>query len=92
MRARALIPLLLALPLQVVISSGSPARADWMNLSGAETAPNIVEIVIEDNQVRVDLEVYISDLEAFRDLIPDDWLQGTAVDRPPPEERLRRFA
>ena len=92
MRARALIPLLLALPLQVLMSSGSPARADWMNLSGAETAPNIAEIVIEDNQVRVDLEVYIGDLEAFRDLIPDDWLQGTAVARPAPEERLRRFA
>jgi hypothetical protein len=92
MRARALIPLVLALPLQVLMSWGSPARADWMNLSGAETAPNIVEIVIEDHQVRVALEVYIGDLEAFRDLIPDDWLQGMAVDRPPPEERLRRFA
>ncbi len=92
MRARALIPLLLTLPLQLLMSSGSPARADWMNLSGAETAPNIAEIVIEDNQVRVDLEVYIGDLEAFRDLIPDDWLQGTAVARPAPEERLRRFA
>ena len=92
MRARALIPLLLTLPLQLLMSSGSPARADWMNLSGAETAPNIVEIVIEDDHVRVDLEVYIDDLDTFRDLIPDDWVQDTAVDRPPLDERLRRFA
>ncbi|MCZ6862142.1 MAG: hypothetical protein O7I42_18025 [Alphaproteobacteria bacterium] len=63
-----------------------------MNLSGAETAPNIVEIVIEDNQVRVDLEIYIGDLETFGDLIPDDLLQETAADRPTLDERLRRFA
>ena len=92
MRARALILLLLTSSLQILVSSGNPARADWMNLSGAETAPNIVEFVVEDNHVKVNLEIYIGDLETFGDLIPDDLLQSTAVDRPALKERLRRFA
>ena len=71
MRARALILLLLTSSLQILVSSGNPARADWMNLSGAETAPNIVEFVVEDNHVKVNLEIYIGDLETFGDLIPD---------------------
>jgi hypothetical protein len=32
------------------------ARADWINLTGAETAPNIAEITVYDDRVEVALE------------------------------------
>jgi hypothetical protein len=72
--------------------AASRAQADWMNLTGAETAPNIAEITIGDDRVSLALEVYIEDLETFHDLVPDDWLTGAAPERPALEERLRHFS
>jgi hypothetical protein len=89
--ARQLVQVLVIILLAAV---GAPSRvqADWMNLTGAETAPNIAEITIEDDRVRLVLEVYIGDLETFHDLIPDDLLSDTESERPTLEERLRRFS
>jgi len=70
----------------------TPARADWINLTGAETAPNIAEIYVLDDHVKLVLEVYIGDLETFEELIPDDWVKDPAVRRPGPGERLRTFS
>jgi len=70
----------------------NPARADWINLSGAEVAPNIAELYVLDDRVKLVLEVYVGDLKAFKELIPDDWLKGKDVSRPPAAERMRRFA
>ena len=56
---RLIAPLLVALWL-----CAGPARADWMNLTGAETAPNIAEITIEDDRVRLVLEIYIGTMSA----------------------------
>lgn len=77
--------------LLVVCLSPTDGRADWINLTGAETAPNIAEIYVLDDRVKVVLEVHIRDLDTFEDLVPDDWLQD-AEERTPLEERLRRFA
>ena len=63
-----------------------------MNLTGAETAPNIVEITVLDDRVRIALEIYIGDLETFADLVPDGRLEATSVDRPALADRLKRFA
>ena len=68
------------------------ARADWINLTGAETAPNIAEITVFDDRVEVALEIYIGDLKSFEALIPDDWLKDRVVGRPPLAERLLRFS
>jgi hypothetical protein len=68
------------------------ARADWMNLTGAETAPNIAEITVLDDRVRVALEVYVGDLATFEALLPDDWLKKDVTARPSLSERLRRFS
>jgi hypothetical protein len=76
----------------VALSAGSPARGDWINLTGAETAPNIAEITVFDDRVEVALEVYVGDLKVFKDLIPDDWLKDLKVDRPPLADRLKRFS
>ena len=69
-----------------------PALADWINLSGAETAPNVAEITVFEDRVEVALEVYVGDLKAFKDLIPDTWLKDLKVDRPPLADRLRNFS
>ena len=67
-------------------------RADWINLSGAETAPNIAEIYILDDRVKLVLEIYIGDLEFFDTLIPDSLLQQKDSNRPSLEQRLRYFS
>lgn len=41
--------------------------ADWVNLSGAETAPNIAEITVVEEGVRVAFELYPADETAFFD-------------------------
>ena len=83
---------ILALLLVWAIAQSSPLRADWMNLTGAETAPNIAEITVLDDRVRIALEVYIGDLKAFQALVPDDWLRSDVSARPPKAERVRRFS
>lgn len=49
----------------VLVFATPEARADWINLSGAETAPNIAEITVYNDLVHVALEIYIDDLTAF---------------------------
>jgi len=71
---------------------GGTARADWINLTGAETAPNIAEITVLDDRVEVALEVYVGDLKTFEPLIPDDWVKHLGVKRPPLAERLAHFS
>ena len=78
---------ILAIPL-----TATTAQADWINLTGAEAAPNIAEITVFDNRVEVALEVYVGDLKSFEALIPDDWVKDLQVERPPLEERLARFS
>ena len=68
------------------------ARADWINLTGAETAPNIAEIYVLDDRVKLVLEVYVGDLDVFADLLPDDWLKDGGQGRPGLDERMRRFS
>ncbi len=71
---------------------GSPSvRADWINLSGAMSANNVAEFHVNDDHVRVVLEVYVRDLDAFVDLIPADMVKP-GVAHSPLTERQRRFA
>lgn len=67
-------------------------RADWINLTGSETAPNIAEIYILDDHVKLVLEAYIGDLKTFEELIPDEWLKDRDAKRPALAERLRVFS
>ncbi len=79
--------------LLILATSTIPAaRADWMNLTGAETAPNIAEITVLDDRVHVALEVYVGDLATFEALLPNDWLMRDVASRPSLPERLRRFS
>jgi len=68
------------------------AVADWINLTGAQSAPNIAEIYVEDNHVRVVLELYVNDLDNFIHLVPEDWIREAGVEPPALKERMRRFS
>lgn len=70
----------------------NPSHADWINLTGAETAANIAEITILDDRVRVVLEIYVRDLKTFEELLPDDWLSQQDAERPSLAERLKTFS
>ena len=83
---------LLPAALFTLILALSHVRADWINLTGAETAPNIAEITVFDDRVEVALEVYVGDLATFEELVPDDWLKDSDRERPALEERLRQFS
>lgn len=75
-----------------MLLTSATVRADWLNLTGAETAPNIAEITVFDDRVEVALEIYVEDLETFKALIPDAWLKELQVERPSLEDRLALFA
>ena len=62
-----------SLALTLAIAIAGSARADWMNLTGAENARNVAEIYVEDGQVRLVLEIFVEDIESFQLLLPDDW-------------------
>ncbi|UCD32053.1 MAG: hypothetical protein JSV38_15050 [Desulfobacterales bacterium] len=68
------------------------AGADWINLTGAQSAPNIAEFHVNDDHVRVVLEIYVGDVDKFVDLLPDEWIRQAGVEPPPIEERMRRFS
>ncbi|MBT8367344.1 MAG: hypothetical protein KJP23_21845 [Deltaproteobacteria bacterium] len=67
-------------------------NADWINLSGAENAPNIAEIQINDDHVKIQLEIFVKDIVTFDRLIPDKFFAGTKINRAPLEERMHQFS
>ena len=84
---------LYALALTVLLTAFPiTAWPEWINLTGAETSPNIAEIYVMDDHVKVKLEVNIGDLQSFRGLITDDWIKDQAIKRAPVEERISHFA
>jgi hypothetical protein len=78
--------------LSVVFIFVSSARADWINFSGAENAPNIAEIYINDDHIRVNMEIFINDITTFHRLVPDDFFKGKDIKRSPMTERMRNFS
>ena len=68
------------------------AQADWINLTGAENAPNIAEIYINDDHIAIQLEVYIKDLMVFEELIPEDLFSQSIPGRPDLQTRLEYFS
>lgn len=81
----------LILPLALGLFALPRAQADWINLTGAEVAPNIAEIYVSDEGVTIALEVFVNDLEAFADLVPDAWYKDQGAISATEEERLANF-
>ena len=70
----------------------SLVKSDWINLTGAETSPNIAEIYVLDDHVKLVLEIYVGNLHMFDELIPDEWLKDSNIKPSAIEERLQQFA
>jgi hypothetical protein len=83
---------LLSVFLLSALAAACPARADWINLTGSESAPNIAEIYVLDDHVKVVLEVYVGDLLVFERLLPAELLRDAGVTRRSDAERLRLFS
>jgi hypothetical protein len=71
---------------------GPSALADWINLTGAQSAQNIAEIYVEDDHIRLVLEIYVGDLDKFVDLLPEDLMKTSGIKPPPIQERMKRFS
>jgi hypothetical protein len=76
----------------VVLFFPKTAISDWINLSGAQSARNIAEIYVEEDHVRLVMEIFVGDIDTFIDLLPDDWFKNAAVKPPPIEARIKRFS
>jgi hypothetical protein len=80
------------LALTLVLSAPLCAQADYINLTGAENARSIAEIRVENDRVRVVLEVFVQDLDKFVELLPEEFFEGSEVEPPPIEARMRLFS
>jgi hypothetical protein len=76
----------------VLLCLPSFSCADWINLSGAENSRNIAEIFIEEDRVRIRLEVFVDDLMIFEELVPEGFFSQPIPGRPGLEERQKIFA
>lgn len=76
----------------LTLITASSVNADWLNLTGAQNAPNIAEIYVEDDHVQLTLEIYVQDLDKFTDILPDEWLKTAGIDPPPIETRMKHFS
>lgn len=74
----------------LLVSSNS--SADWVNLTGAESARNIVEIYVNNDHVKIKFEIFIEDFILFEELIPDDFFPVPIPERPGIEARSRFFS
>jgi len=76
----------------VIFFFAQTASADWVNLSGAQSAANIAEIYVEDDHVRMVLEIYVNEMGQFIDLVPESFFNEANTTIPPLDERLEQFS
>jgi len=75
----------------LVLLTRPVARADAVIVSKAASAATICEFFIETNQLRVELEIGLEDLKAFRNLMPDSVYEKLGYPPRPVAERVRQF-
>lgn len=66
-------------------------RSDPLIIVRAMTATTVAEIYVEPHSVIVDLEIGLADLDAFRNLMPDQIYERLGHERRALRERLGRF-
>jgi hypothetical protein len=85
---RFLVPFLV---LVAFMAGSRPVLGDAIVRTQAMTASTIAEIFIEDEQIRVVLEIGEGDLSAFGNLLPDELIARLGLQPEPWAERLPRF-
>lgn len=79
------------LALAMVLLGSSHAAADAVVTNQSMFASTIAEIFVEPGQVRVELEIGLGDLPAFRNLVPDEVYQKMGHEARPYPERVAEF-
>ena len=82
---------LLTSMLLLLLGPGPRASADAIIRTQAMLASTIAEYFIEDGRIYVELEIGLPDLEAFRNLLPDDIYEKLGHAPVPLQQRLSRF-
>ncbi len=77
-----------------IFLAGYPSQilADWINLTGAGNARNIAEINVENDHVKIKLEVFVEAAPLFKELIPGQLFSKPFANRPGPEELMKSFS
>jgi len=75
----------------VLFSPATPSHADAIVVTKAMTATTVVEIFIEEDEIRVELEASVPDLVAFDSIFPDRFRVRMGQESEPDEVRLKRF-
>ena len=85
-------PVLSKIPILLMLFIGPVvALADAIVVSQAMFASTIAEYFVEEDHIRVELEIGMNDIEAFRNLMPDAIYQEMGHGSEPMEERLKLF-
>jgi hypothetical protein len=66
--------------------------ADFVPINGAAVAPNVAEIRVSDDGIRINLEIFVRDISVFGALVPDSWYKDDTSTLPPLADRLVEFA
>jgi hypothetical protein len=67
------------------------AKADAIVVTRAMLASTIAEIFVEDDTVRVEVAIGLADIEAFRNVMPNEIYQRLGFAPEPFPDRIRRF-
>lgn len=84
-------PLLSCTTLLLALLIANIARADALVANQSMFASTIAEFYIEGDKVRVELEIGLDDLPAFRNLMPDEIYEKMGNEPRPYAERLAEF-
>ena len=82
---------LLTSMLLLLLGPGPRTSADAIIRTQAMLASTIAEYFVEDGRIYVELEIGLPDLEAFRNLLPDDIYEKLGHAPVPLQQRLSRF-
>ena len=84
-------PRCLGIGVLCALIAGTGLWADAIVVTQAMTASTVAEIFIEDEVVRIELEIGAADLPAFHNLMPDSVNERLGFDPEPLADRLPRF-
>jgi len=88
---RRAVPQLAALTACALSWVAQPVLADAIVRTQAMFATTIAEYFVEEDRVRLELEIGIADIEAFRNLLPDEIHDRLGFEPRPYSERLAEF-
>ena len=75
----------------LVTTLRGPLSPDALVITKAMKATTIAEMFIEEESIRVELEIGVPDLEGFQNLLPDEFRERMGPPAEPLAERLRTF-